>query len=511
MGTRAGGPISAIRDTIPPRDGGAARVIVRRGATIAAIASLPILVAAIFARVLLGGTPVTAIPYVSDEIAYWTQIAAFQVAGFHGGYTTVNEQPARAAFSHFGPQGPAFAMLYGAVARLAGWQYQSGPFFGAAAVALGAAVWIAVARPERLRAALLLATFWPIILAAPNTMQESLHFGIGAVLAALIGVLFTDGSPSRSHIRLTWAFLAAAALVRPTWALLAIGLGWQLARKRGASHSRGLATGALIAGALYLAFTYLAAPYRGASLGLDLFTGGVTPAFVALFSGLTGFGRWLFGEAEPLERFYRFELLAVALLAGLSAARAREAATRHVMAAIAATVCITIAANLTLQNVGAWRDYRASTPVLLMAVLAAAAARERWSWAIVAAHLVVAPLAVTTFKDFQGPRWQRADPAAAIERFAGSIRGHMGYDPALSGWGNTVLIGVNRYDYPLLGVPRGMGLSVTFDWAKLPAPARSRYLLLAEPDLAAVAGRMRLQKLADTPMGGLYENEDWAR
>ena len=486
-------------------------MILRRGAAIALIASLPVLVAAIFARVLLGGSPVTAIPYVSDEIAYWTQIAAFQVAGFHGGYTTVDEQPARAAFSHFGPQGPAFAMLYGGVARLVSWQYQSGPIFGAVAVALGAAAWIAIAKPERLRAALLLATFWPIILAAPNTMQESLHFSIGAVLAALIGAVFADGSPPRGRIWLTWTVLAVAALVRPTWALLAVGLAWQLARKRGSSEARGRATGVLIAGALYLVFTYLAAPYRGASLGLDLFTRGVTPAIVALFNGLGSTGRLLFGDAEPLERFYRFELLAVALLTVLSAARSREPATRHVMATMAVTVWITIAATLTLQNVGAWQDYRASTPVLLMAVLAAAGTRERWSWAIVAAHLAITPLAVTTFKDFQGPRWERRDPAAAIERFAGSIRGHVRYDPALSGWGNTVLIGVDRYDYPLLGVPRGIGLSVTFDWTELQAPPRSRYLLLAEPDLAAVVGRMRLQKLADTPMGELYENQDWAR
>jgi hypothetical protein len=181
------------------------------------------------------------------------------------------------------------------------------------------------------------------------------------------------------------------------------------------------------------------------------------------------------------------------------------------MAVMAVTLWITIAANLALRNVGSWQDYRASTPLLLMAVLAAVAARERWSWAVIAAHLAVTPHAVATFKDFHEPRWARADPVAAIEQFAASVRGQVRFDPALSGWGNTLLIGVDRYDYPLLGTPRGIGLSVTFDWADLPLPAKSRYLLLAEGDLPAVSGRMRLRALADTPMGTLYENEDWAR
>jgi hypothetical protein len=488
-------------------------MMLRRGAAIVLIASLPVLVAATAARVLLGGSPTTAIPYVSDEIAYWTQIAAFQVAGFNGGYTTADEHPARATFSHFGPQGPAFAMLYGTVARATGWQYQSGPIFGAVAFVLGASLWLAVAKPDWLRAALVLATFWPLVLAAPNTMQEPLHFAIGAALAALTGAVLADGATPRGRLWLTWTILAVAALVRPTWALVAVGLAWQLSRKRGSSTGApGLVAGVALTGVLYLSFTSLAAPYRGSTLGLDVIQSGVVQGSLTLLRGLvTGSGRWLLGEAEPLERFYRLELLAVAILTVVSAVRGRAASTRRLMAAMAATLWITIAATMALQNIGGWRDYRACTPPLLMAVLAAVATRERWSWGIIAAHLAVTPLAITTFIDFQAPRWDRADPVVAIERFARSISGHVHFDPALFSWGNTLLIGVDRYDYPLLGVPRGIGISVSFDWTDLRPPVRSRYLLLAEPDVEALAGRLRLHKLADTPMGGLYENEDWAR
>lgn len=487
-------------------------MMLRRAATVALLAPLPIVVSFALARLLLGGSLLTAVPYVSDEVAYWTQVAAFDVAGFNGGYTTVDEQPARAAFSRFGPQGPAFPLLYGGIARLAGWQYGSAPIFSAVAFVLGAAAWLVLAQPERLRGALALATFWPVVLAAPNTMQEPLHFAIGAALAGLIPTVLRDGGASRARLVAVWTLVAAAALVRPAWALVAIGLGWQRARRRGESIGfAGLAAGIAAAAVLYLVFTFVAAPYRGNTLGLNVLNQGIVQGGLVLLGRLAGAGDWLFGEAEPLERFYRFELLAVAMLTAVSAARARDITTRRIMAVMAVTLWITIAANLALRNVGSWQDYRASTPLLLMAVLAAVAARERWSWAVIAAHLAVTPLAVATFKDFHEPRWARADPVAAIEQFAASVRGQVRFDPALSGWGNTLLIGVDRYDYPLLGTPRGIGLSVTFDWADLPLPAKSRYLLLAEGDLPAVSGRMRLRALADTPMGTLYENEDWAR
>jgi hypothetical protein len=487
-------------------------MILRRGAAIVLIASLPIVVATLFARVFLDASPATAIPYLSDEVAYWTQIAAFQVAGFHGGYTTVDERPARAGFSHFGPHGPAFAMLYGTIARVTGWQYHSGPIFGAVAFVLGAAAWIAIAKPARLRAALILATFWPIVIAAPNTMQEPLHFSIGALLAALIAAVLGDAAVPRGRVWLTWGVLAVAALIRPTWALLPVGLAWQLARRRGAPTGAGLASGVAIAGVLYFAFTFLAAPYRGSTLGVELVGGGAVQGAVTLLRGFGTAGELLFGDdVEPLERFYRFEVLAVAMIATLSAVRGRDAATRRVMAVMASTLWITIAANLALQNTGSWRDYRATTPTLLMTVLAAAATRERWSWGVVAAHLAVAPLAVATFTDIQGERWGRPAPAAAIERFAASLAGQVRYDPALSGWGNTLLISIDSYDYALMGVPRGMGLSVRFDWEDVRAPPRSRYLVLAEPEVAVVSGRIRLRKLADTPLGALYENPDWER
>jgi hypothetical protein len=484
----------------------------RHAVAVIAIAALPLLVASALARGLLGGSLVDSVPYVSDEIAYWTQIAAFDATGFGGGYTTVDERPARAAFTHFGPEGPGFPVVYGLAAKVVGWRYASGPVFGAVAFFAGACAWLLLARPRLIGAALVLGTFWPVVLAAPNTMQEPLHFAIGCALAALVGATLRDEAPSRARVWTTWGLLATAALVRPTWALVAVGFAWQRSRRSGSKWGAwGVVAGVAICLGLYAALAWMSAPYPRATSGLDLINRGPVGAVTAVLTALGHWRRWLFGDAEPLERFFRFEVLVVALLATASALRGVDGTARRVMATMAASMWILIAANLALENVGAWQDYRATAPVLLMTLLAATAIRARWAWAVVAAHLVVTPQAIATFRDFHEPRWEHGSRVDAIDRFGASIRPHVRFDPALTGWGNTLLVSVARYDYPLMGVPPGIGLSVTFDWGGVPSPPRSRYVLLGPDEIAAAATRIRLRKLADTPMGGLYENEDWTR
>src|SRR5204862_657795 len=107
---------------------------------------------------------------------------------------------------------------------------------------------------------------------APNTMQETLHFAIGCALATLIASILDDRAPSsRTLMWVTWGALGVAALVRPVWGLPAIGLGWQVGHRRGPlAGAWGLLAGGLGCGALYLLFSFMAAPYPTAAGGLDL-------------------------------------------------------------------------------------------------------------------------------------------------------------------------------------------------------------------------------------------------
>jgi hypothetical protein len=42
-------------------------------------------------------------------------------------------------------------------------------------------------------------------------------------------------------------------------------------------------------------------------------------------------------------------------------------------------------------------------------------------------------------------------------------------------------------------------------------PPRSRYLLLGPEDRKQLGDRVRLRRLTSTPLGELYENEEWQR
>ena len=185
-----------------------------------------------------------ALPLINDEVAYWNQIATFEATGFSGGYITVDERPSRLTWSHFGPHGPAFPVAYGLAARVLGWNYSSGPVFGALAFIAAATLWLLLTRPPLLVTALLFASFWPVVLALPTTMQEPLHFAIGCVLAPLLLRLLKDDDPRPRTLIACALVLCLASLVRPVWALLAIPLGWHLGRRKGLLHaSAGLAAG----------------------------------------------------------------------------------------------------------------------------------------------------------------------------------------------------------------------------------------------------------------------------
>ena len=201
--------------------------IVRAGIALG-ISLLPIVAAIGFSTSLFDASLHTALPLLNDEVAYWNQIATFAGTSFSGGYITVDERPSRVGWSHFGPHGPAFALLYGLPAKVFGWGYSSGPVYGAVAFGVGALLFILLTRPPPLLVAALLASFWPLVVALPTTMQEPLHFAIGCGLAALLQrVLKDDDNPRPMRSLLAVAFaLGAASLVRPVWALLAIPCGW---------------------------------------------------------------------------------------------------------------------------------------------------------------------------------------------------------------------------------------------------------------------------------------------
>jgi hypothetical protein len=483
----------------------------RRAPLALTIAMAPVVLAFGLSAALYSARPADAIPYASDEIAYWNQIAAFERAGFDAGYTTVEERPSRVSATRFGPHGPAFPVLYGVVARAAGWDYASGPIFGALAFILAATLWqLATPAPPLLATAVML-SFWPVVLSALNTMQEPLHFAFACVFAVLFVRALTEPRPSQAWLALAATLIIVASLVRPVWALPAVPLAGLLCRRWGRRAAwAGAVAAALGAGTLYAVFITLAAPYPLTDPLLTRLSASPVSGAVAIVRRMVfdGVPRWLSFDAEPLAILYRYQLLAVAVAAGVWWYRSRTAA-RPLLAFASLTAFITFAATLAVGEVGAWRDYRATTPLLLMVLLMTASVRTSLAWIAVAMNVLMLVPAYRTFQAFQGPRFE-PDRRAAIETFAREVGRHMRFETDGSPWANSVLVHVDQYRYPLLGLPRGMGISGVLTWDRVAAPPRSRYLILSARDLGEIQGRFRLARLDATTLGDLYENLDWA-
>jgi hypothetical protein len=87
---------------------------------LAPVAVTSALLARVFGAALLDCR--TTFGAVSDELHYREEVQSFKEVGLAGGYSVVNERPAPARWSHFGPHGPAFPAFYGTLARAFGWR-----------------------------------------------------------------------------------------------------------------------------------------------------------------------------------------------------------------------------------------------------------------------------------------------------------------------------------------------------------------------------------------------------
>ena len=477
---------------------------------------LPVALTAGAIAILFHAVPTRAVPYITDEVAFWNQIAVFEAVGLDGGYITVDEQPSRASWSHFGPHGPVFPAVYGVLARLAGWHPWSGPLFGAALLTGGIVIWGMAASPRAWPSFLFWATFWPVMIAMPNTLQESLHFVLGCVLATAIHLTLVAPVRWRSATTVALvAMLLLASLIRPVWGLLAIPLGAVVASGRGMRPAGGALLGALLTVATFVVFMYVSAPYPGApgNVVFTLVRQPVSTVDVLLTRTVENLGTFLSWNAPWLELLARYELLGLGIVSGVLALRNSSQAQRWRLAFVAASAAIVFAAVLGLGLNNIWQQYRTLTPVLLLLWLVAGVAHPRLLLIAAGVHALAAPVALSTFIEVQQPRFEQ-DRMPDITAFASATRGRVSYDGRLPPWGNSLLVDAENYLPPLLGLPKGVGVSAVLHWELVPRPPRSRYLVLRPSDRDALLTHqpsLRLRKLGDTAIGELFENPAWQR
>jgi hypothetical protein len=359
--------------------------------------------------------------------------------------------------------------------------------------------------------AALVGSYWPLILYLPTTMQEPLHFALAFAFAAAVNPLMTDGGLRRSRAMALLLAIAAASLIRPTWALLFVALAAVRSR-----DVRPLAAIALMlaaaAGAaiLYAIFAWLAAPYPG-SIGTSLqLHSAVAVAAGLVHRAVPNFLAFVTpSPANWMHSLLRYQMIATLLLVVFQiAAHAPDRARARRAALFAASLLAAgLAALFLVGEVESWRDYRAMSPMLLVALAVASANGVRGITWIAVTNLIAAPLAIHTFVQLHEPRFH-ADPLR-LEHFRREVAGRVTYDAGAPGWSNTLLVHVDAHDFSVVGLPAGIGVSVALDWDDIARPPKSRLLLLRPEDVRALGSGVHLRRVADTPAGTVYENLDW--
>jgi hypothetical protein len=307
--------------------------------------------------------------------------------------------------------------------------------------------------------------------------------------------------------------IAAATLIRPSWILMVLPLGWARARRAGPRGIAALFAVAIVAtGAAWSAYDAIAAPSPHNSrmltrAWLDSPPEALTALRTTAVRNLQHFVARTEDPTQIVFRYFTAGLLAVLLLRSV-AFRPRE--RTHALAIEAALVAVGPVLILVLLagEVVSWRDFRVVTPHLLVGllVLAAHARWERWLWA---STLVLLPFYYQTSVAFHQERL--AAGTEPIEAMRQATADAMPFTAGASPWANTILMHTDLLQVPLLGLPRGIGVSYVFDWSNLKPPVKSRYLLLRDSEKAQLPPGLHLVPVAVTPLGTVYRNEGGQR
>jgi len=478
------------------------------------IASLPFLVSLWLITVHLGADARAYAPQWSDEIYNWHQIATFRVAGFDGGYYTVNEEPSPLSFSRFYAHGPAYPVLLGTLGRIVGWEINSAPVVSAPLTGLALLFFIWVSRPDRTQLLLLglaVLTFWPMHIYMATDMRLSLFDAVAIVFAALFYRTIKDPDTTSTRFLVGFALLIGlATLSKLTWSFLFIPLLLQIRGRTSLSVVQSLGLAAVLILCAFGIHNQLAAPYPNfASRLLETSRISLTQGFSLLLDHVwLSLSRFVDPSHHTLWLVLRLQIMitlawACFLLAknSLDDARGREGTV------ILASTGLLLIMTVLLYEVFGWRDFRLLAPVLLLSMLIFIAQRRYLVLGLLLAINVIATpsfLGAYTFL-FSSTRYESV--SSEIQAFADEIAPVIKFDANPDGWQNTILAELEiATDRIRRGVPAGIGIA----WFKCPprlGEIKSRYLLLDGRSRFALGQRPGLRYIKATTLGDLYVNQ----
>lgn len=498
---------------------------------------MPALTAWLLPRLLFGASLLNYVPTLTDEIDYWHEIATFSHVGFEGGYYTVEEKPAAAAFTRFGAHGPAFPMLYGVFGRLVGWQVYSGPIFNIVVVTIALVIFIGLTKPEKKQliiTILFLFSFWPLHFFLSTTMMESVNHGIAIMLAGMFYLLlYKQGQVGGKYKFLVGLFIFFASILRFTWIFLLIPFFLLSDRpKQFWQYVFSVAKAFVLAVVSFLAWRYLAAVYEANFITELINTLGqswIKAGQLLVSHSINNLEKLILFEKgyaiEVLQRYQLVAMIVVLAVAGAIGVRMRRDPANSEKRGTTGpqdeilfhflNVGLILGVQIIFYDVFEWRDYRVMSAHLLLSVLLMIASLRYTLFvkALVASNLIFTFAFISAFKDIHADSYLY--DAQNLEEFRLVTNEFLVYNSQQNPWCNTIL--TTTLPHQIIMVPPGIGISHLFRDPKfMTFPLKSKYLFIESAmlqenseDFKQVRDQLKnIQLLASTAQGNLYLNLD---
>jgi hypothetical protein len=456
----------------------------------------------------------------NDQTYLWHQILTFREVGFSGGYYAFHEQTGALTNFRFGASGSLYPAFYGSIARLVGWEPYTGILINALLLALGMAVWLYLARLDRLQmllSGLAVLAIGPILMFIPTISQEAIHQAGALVLAGLFCRLLRGREGlSRPLMLLGVSFLIFIALMRFSWTLLLPPFFLLMQRNRTRrSLLRALDATVVITALVLVVFQQTSAPGNNSIFNrLDLLAVSPAQGVQYLWEATQRNINTSFFAVEDSQTFttdtlqgIQFALTLIASLVLLLRGRSADNRTSERLTWGFQTYNLAMILLVSLVVYISDGYYRVLGLHLLLTLLVLIADRRFY---LVSVIIFSSALTWGTFlhdyRQWVGDNFPSNHQAlAAVQP---TFREHLVYVSSADPWCNTLLVPARFLDERILAVPGGIGVSFFTQFDNLTLPLRSHYLLLDDDLYTVWHDQLRVEQLAATPLGTLYRNLD---
>ena len=501
-----------------------------RWVLIIVISTLPLLLTLGFARfVLHSSMDKYHSLYGNDDVYYVGQIAAFDKAGFNGGYFAYREMIPKLSFNHFGVHGFVFPITYGLIGKVTGWGYSTFIYIQTILLGLGFAffAWRSkISQNQILLSGLALVTCFPVLAFTLSTLEENFHQAMGLFLAGALTWAIT-----RQHKLPAWQkiglliFLIYIGIIRYTWIMFLIPVVWLIFPKnwKGILISLGVIVG--VAAITFILYNFTVSPgYNNALAVIVNFQNGLRPALHEIKAHIIlpnidqilhpWYATWVVTEFQYLFIMFLVGIDGIILFAkkkhlpdpsGMMNQRFLVDATLFFAMFSFACFCFFI---FTMNNA-----FRLLSATLIIASLLLVWSKRYLPVVIVIlSSLITIPFLLDQIKDTQQGKFVYDIEKMEITKT--ELEKYIIFDPKTDNpWCNTVFTETDLPEYQVLYIPAGIGVSYyipQYSNQKPPFPLQSKYVILIQSEFDRMDENFKkeLKLLAGLPESDLYINLD---